>query len=193
MLSKCSIRQTRSSINHQAHEKIEEVVASCHGYDKSFVDQIHGYNDSSYGRDVILHCLILFPRQPNEFLYEKVILHFHDLAIEKVGCGSLIYCIALIGGDQRVRLLDQIADVSDFLSNYVIQNLLGLKNEDATKKITSRLQKEIMGLAKRRGGCLVVEKCMEASDDGIITVAMEILDSGEQLFDLLEISLELCD
>ncbi|KAL0288063.1 UNVERIFIED_CONTAM: putative pumilio21 [Sesamum calycinum] len=116
----------------------------------------------------------------------------------KVGCGSLIYCIALIGGDQRVRLLDQIADVSDFLSydpygNYVVQNLLGLKNEDVTKKIMSRLQNEIMGLAKRRGGCLVVEKCMEASDDGIITVAMEILDSGEQLFDLLEIIWELCD
>ncbi|KAL0346435.1 UNVERIFIED_CONTAM: hypothetical protein Scaly_1659500 [Sesamum calycinum] len=66
-------------------------------------------------RDVILQCLILFPRQPNEVLYEKVILHFHDLAIDEVGCGSLIYCIALIGGDQRVRLLDQIADVSDFL------------------------------------------------------------------------------
>ncbi|KAK4400200.1 putative pumilio21 [Sesamum angolense] len=116
-------------------------------------------------------------------LYEKVILHFHDLAIDKVGCASLIYCIALIGGDQRVRLLDQIADVSDFLSydpygNYVVQNLLGLKNEDVTKKIMSRLQNEIMGLAKRRGGCLVVEKCMEASDDGIITVAMEILDRG---------------
>ncbi|KAL0290557.1 UNVERIFIED_CONTAM: putative pumilio21 [Sesamum angustifolium] len=140
-------------------------------------------------RDVILHCIILFARQPNEVLYEKVILHFHDLAIDKVGCGSLIYCIALIGGDQRARLLDQIADVSDFLSydpygNYVVQNLLGLKNEDVTKKITSQLQNEIMGLAKRRGGCLVVEKCMEASDDGIITVAMEILDNGRALLRL---------
>ncbi|KAK4382312.1 putative pumilio21 [Sesamum angolense] len=136
--------------------------------------------------DVILHCLILFPRQPNEVLYEKLILHFHDLAIDKVGCRSLIYCVALIGGDQRVRLLDQIADVSYFLSydpygNYVVQNLLGLKNEDVTKKITSRLQNEIMGLAKRRGGCLVVEKCM---DNGIITVAMEILDSGRALLRL---------
>ncbi|KAL0310230.1 UNVERIFIED_CONTAM: putative pumilio19 [Sesamum calycinum] len=130
-------------------------------------------------RDVILHCLIL-SRQPNEVLYEKVILHFHDLAIEKVGCGSLIYCIALIGGDQRVRLLDQIADVSDFLS----YDPYGPKNEDVTKKITSRLQNEIMGLAKRRGVCLVVEKCMEASDDGIITVAMEILDSGRALLRL---------
>ncbi|KAL0381417.1 UNVERIFIED_CONTAM: putative pumilio19 [Sesamum angustifolium] len=117
-------------------------------------------------RDVILQYLILFPRQPNETKWD--VDH---------------YCIALIGGDQRVRLLNQIADVSDFLSyypygNYVVQNLLGLKNEDVTKKITSRLQNEIMGLVKRRGGCLMVEKCMEASDDEIIIVAMEILDSG---------------
>ncbi|KAL0303190.1 UNVERIFIED_CONTAM: hypothetical protein Sradi_6187100 [Sesamum radiatum] len=66
--------------------------------------------------DVILQCLILFPRQPNEVLYEKVILHFQDLAIHKVGCKSLINCIALIRGDQRVRLLNHIADVSDTLS-----------------------------------------------------------------------------
>ncbi|KAL0303192.1 UNVERIFIED_CONTAM: hypothetical protein Sradi_6187300 [Sesamum radiatum] len=66
--------------------------------------------------DVILQCLILFPWQPNEVLYEKVILHFQDLEIHKVGCRSLINCIALIRGDQRVRLLNQIADVSDYLS-----------------------------------------------------------------------------
>ncbi|KAL0456897.1 UNVERIFIED_CONTAM: hypothetical protein Slati_1028900 [Sesamum latifolium] len=46
-------------------------------------------------RDVIQQCLILFPRQPMR---------------------SLINCIALIRGDQRVRLLNQIVDVSDYLS-----------------------------------------------------------------------------
>ncbi|KAL0395915.1 UNVERIFIED_CONTAM: putative pumilio21 [Sesamum calycinum] len=166
ILSKCSIRQTRSNINHQAHQKSEEVIASCHGYDRVLSTRFMDIMTHPTARDVILQCLILFPRQPNETKWD--VDH---------------YCIALIGGDQRVRFLDQITDVSDFLSydpygNYVIQNLLGLKNKDVTKKITSRLQNEIMGLAKRRGGCLVVEKCMEASDDEIITVAMEILDSG---------------
>ncbi|KAL0409120.1 UNVERIFIED_CONTAM: putative pumilio21 [Sesamum radiatum] len=132
-------------------------------------------------RDVIVQCLILFPRKSNEVLYEKVILHFQDLAINEVGWKSLINCIALIGGDQRVRLLNQIADVSDYLSydpygNYVVQNLLGIKNKDITKKIMRRLHNQFMQLAVIKGGCLVVEKCMEASDDGIIAVAEEILD-----------------
>ncbi|KAL2233179.1 UNVERIFIED_CONTAM: hypothetical protein Sindi_1497900 [Sesamum indicum] len=132
-------------------------------------------------RDVILQCLILFPRKPNEVLYEKVILHFQDLAIHEVGCRSLIDCIALIHGDQRVRLINKIADVSDYLSydrhgNFVVQNLLGLKNKGITKKITCCLQNQFMGLAVRKEGCLVVEKCMEASDDGIIAVAKKIID-----------------
>ncbi|KAL0446624.1 UNVERIFIED_CONTAM: hypothetical protein Slati_1790300 [Sesamum latifolium] len=112
-------------------------------------------------RDVILQCLIFFPRQPNEVLYEKVILHFQDLAIHEVGCISLIYCIA-----SSVEIKE----------NYVVRNLLGIKNKDITKKITRCLQNQFMQLAVRKGGCLVVEKCMEASDDGIITVAEEILD-----------------
>ncbi|XP_011101215.1 putative pumilio homolog 21 [Sesamum indicum] len=103
-------------------------------------------------RDVILQCLLLFPRQPNEVLYEKVLLHFQNLAIHKVRCRSLIDCVALIRGDQRVRLINKIADVSDYLSydphgNYVVQNLLGPKNKGITKKITRFLQNQFMGLA----------------------------------------------
>ncbi|KAL0446620.1 UNVERIFIED_CONTAM: hypothetical protein Slati_1789900 [Sesamum latifolium] len=67
-------------------------------------------------RDVILQCLLLFPTQPNEVLYEKTILYFQNLVIHEVGYRSLNDCIAFIGGDQRVQLLNQIADVSDFLS-----------------------------------------------------------------------------
>ncbi|KAK4423277.1 hypothetical protein Salat_1910500 [Sesamum alatum] len=132
-------------------------------------------------RDVILECLLLFPTQPNQVLYEKAILHFQDLAIDKVGCKSLNDCIALIDGDQRVRLLNHIADVSNYLSydqygNYVVQNVLGLRNTDITNKITRRLQNQFIRLAMTKGGSHVVEKCMEASDNGIISVAVEILD-----------------
>ncbi|KAL0310229.1 UNVERIFIED_CONTAM: putative pumilio21 [Sesamum calycinum] len=132
-------------------------------------------------RDVILQCLLLFPAQPNEVLYEKAILHFQDLAIHEVGCKSLNDCIALIDGDQRVRLLNQIADVSDFLSydpygNYVVQNVLGLKDGDITSKITDCLENEFIRLAVRKEGSLVVEKCMEASNNGIIRVAAEIVN-----------------
>ncbi|KAL0298142.1 UNVERIFIED_CONTAM: hypothetical protein Scaly_3072300 [Sesamum calycinum] len=105
-----------SKFNRQTHQKGEEVVASCHGYDKILSTRFMDIMTHPTARDVILQCLLLFPAQPNEVLYEKAILHFQDLAIHEVGCKSLNDCIALIDGDQRVRLLNQIADVSDFLS-----------------------------------------------------------------------------
>ncbi|KAL0409124.1 UNVERIFIED_CONTAM: putative pumilio21 [Sesamum radiatum] len=170
-----------SKFNHRTHQKDEvEVVASCIGHDKVLSTRFMDIMTHPTARDVIVQCLILFPRKSNEVLYEKVILHFQDLAIHEVGWKSLINCIALIGGDQRVRLLNQIADISDYLSydpygNYVVQNLLGIKHKDITKKIMRRLHNQFMQLAVIKGGCLVVEKCMEASDDGIIAVAEEIL------------------
>ncbi|KAL0288062.1 UNVERIFIED_CONTAM: putative pumilio21 [Sesamum calycinum] len=184
-----------SKFNRQTHQKGEEVVASCHGYDKSSVQQIRGYNDSSYGQDVILQCLLHFPTQPNEVLYEKAILHFQDLATHEVGCRSLNECIAVIGGDQRVRLLNQIADVSDFLSydpygNYVVQNVLGLKDGDITSKITDCLENEFIRLAVRKEGSLVVEKCMEASNNGIIRVAAEIERGFSSFYDAIVRRLE---
>ncbi|KAL0409140.1 UNVERIFIED_CONTAM: hypothetical protein Sradi_1848400 [Sesamum radiatum] len=116
-------------------------------------------------RDVILQCLLQFPAQPNEVLYEKAILHFQDLAIHKVGHKSLNDCIALIG-------------------NYVVQNVLGLKYGDITNKITDQLQNQFIRLAVRKGGSLVVEKCMEASNNGIIRVAAEIVNCPGAAFQL---------
>ncbi|KAL2235752.1 pumilio homolog 18-like [Sesamum indicum] len=121
-------------------------------------------------RDVILQCLLLFPAQPNEVLYEKAILHFQDLAVHEVGCRSLNDCIAHIDGHQRVRLLNHIADVSDFLS----YDPYG--NGDITNKITDCLENQFIRLAVRKEGSLVVEKCMEASNNGIIKVAAEIVN-----------------
>ncbi|KAL2235751.1 UNVERIFIED_CONTAM: putative pumilio 21 [Sesamum indicum] len=140
-------------------------------------------------RDVILQCLLLFPTQLNEVLYEKAILHFQDLAVHEVGCRSLNDCIAHIDGDQRVRLLNHIADVSDFLSydpygNYVVQNVLSLRNGDITNKIIDCLENQFIRLAVRKEGSLVVEKCMEASNNGIIKVAAEIVNCPGAAFRL---------
>ncbi|KAL0412951.1 UNVERIFIED_CONTAM: hypothetical protein Sradi_1496800 [Sesamum radiatum] len=161
ILFKCIIRQTR----------VKKLLPYAFAMTRVLSTRFMDIMTHPMASDVILQCLILFPRQPNEVLHE-VILHFQDLAIHEVGCRSLINCITLIRGDQRVRLLNQIADVSDYLSydlygNYVVQNLLGIKNKNITKKITRCLQDQFMQPAVRKGGCLVVEKCMEVSNDGI--------------------------
>ncbi|KAL0443018.1 UNVERIFIED_CONTAM: Pumilio18 [Sesamum latifolium] len=140
-------------------------------------------------RNVIVQCLVLFRSQPNEVLYENAIYHFRDLAIHEVGCRSLNDCISLIGGEQRITLLNHIADVSDYLSydpygNYVVQNLLSLRNMDITNRITGRLQNQFIRLSVIKGGSHVVEKCMEASHNGILAVVEEILDCPKAPFRL---------
>ncbi|KAL0398877.1 UNVERIFIED_CONTAM: putative pumilio21 [Sesamum radiatum] len=141
-------------------------------------------------RNVIVQCLVLFRSQTNEILYENAIYHFRDLAIHEVGCRSLNDCISLIGGEQRITLLNHIADVSDYLSydpygNYVVQNLLSLRNTDITNRITGRLQNQFIRLSMIKGGSHVVEKCMEASDNGILAVVEEILDCPKAPFQLV--------
>ncbi|KAL0443032.1 UNVERIFIED_CONTAM: putative pumilio19 [Sesamum latifolium] len=108
-------------------------------------------------RNVIVQCLVLFRSQPNEVLYENAIYHFRDLAIHEVGCRSLNDCISLIGGEQRITLLNHIADVSDYLSY------------------------DPYGDKRRQH---VVEKCMEASHNGILAVVEEILDCPKAPFRL---------
>ncbi|KAL0398855.1 UNVERIFIED_CONTAM: putative pumilio21 [Sesamum radiatum] len=139
--------------------------------------------------NVIVQCLVLFRSQPNEILYENAIYHFRDLATHEVGCRSLNDCISLIGGEQRITLLNHIADISDYLSydpygNYVVQNLLSLRNTDITNRITGRLQNQFIRLSVIKGGSHVVEKCMEASDNGILAVVEEILDCPKAPFRL---------
>ncbi|KAL0427611.1 UNVERIFIED_CONTAM: putative pumilio21 [Sesamum latifolium] len=136
----------------------------------------------SMARDVILQCLLLFSTQLNKVLYEKAILHFQDLAIHKVGCRSLNDCISLTDEDQRI---------SNFLSydpygNYVVQNVLGLKDGDITNKITDCLQNQFVRMAVRKEGSLVVEKCMEASNNGIIRVVAEIVNHSRAAFRLAQ-------
>ncbi|KAL0296480.1 UNVERIFIED_CONTAM: putative pumilio19 [Sesamum radiatum] len=68
--------------------------------------------------------------------------------------------------------------------NYVVQNVLGLKEGDITSKITDCLENEFIRLAVRKEGSLVVEKCMEASNNGIIRVAAEIVNRPGAAFRL---------
>ncbi|KAH6825664.1 hypothetical protein C2S53_018536 [Perilla frutescens var. hirtella] len=133
-------------------------------------------------RMVIQNCFIYFPNQHNKVLYEKAIHHCQELATDKVGCRALNELINTIAGEQRSRLLNEIADCSVHLSydhygNYVVQNVLTLKNDGVTGGIVSRLRGECVELAKQQGGSHVVEKCIEASDYGIASVVQEIVET----------------
>ncbi|PIN17488.1 hypothetical protein CDL12_09852 [Handroanthus impetiginosus] len=131
-------------------------------------------------RIVIQKCFFFFGSQPNKILYEKVMLHFDVLAIHEVGCRSLNDCIYTISGELRAWLLNKIADVSDYLSihpygNYVVQNVLSLKDSQVIAKILRCLRGQFIHLAQKKEGSRVVEKCMESCNLGTVFVVEEIL------------------
>ncbi|KAL6546837.1 hypothetical protein OROMI_022558 [Orobanche minor] len=131
-------------------------------------------------RQVIQTCFIMFSHKPNEILYEGTIIHCHYLATHKVGCRSLNDCISTIAGEQRSRLLDNIADSADILcddpyGNYVLQNVLAINNRQVNARIFNRLRGQFVVLAKRKVGSHTVEKCMEISKLWLLCVIEEIL------------------
>ncbi|PIN01157.1 Translational repressor MPT5/PUF4 and related RNA-binding proteins (Puf superfamily) [Handroanthus impetiginosus] len=131
-------------------------------------------------RIVINQCLTFFGTQPNKILYEKAIDHFKFLAIHEVGCLSLNDCINTISGEQRDILLDKIAEVSDYLlynpfGNFVIQNILELRDLNVTAKILTCLKGQFVYLSQKKGGSHIVERCMESSYIGLECVVQEIV------------------
>ncbi|KAL6562316.1 hypothetical protein OROGR_003323 [Orobanche gracilis] len=131
-------------------------------------------------RQVIQTCFIMFSHEPNEIFYEGIIIHCHYLATHKVGCRSLNDCISTIAGEQRSRLLDNIADSAHILcddpyGNYVLQNVLALNNRQVNKRIFNCLLGHFVVLAKRKVGSHTVEKCMEISELWLLCVIGEIL------------------
>ncbi|PIN01156.1 hypothetical protein CDL12_26335 [Handroanthus impetiginosus] len=133
-------------------------------------------------RKVIKQCLDFFGTQANKILHEKAIDHFKFLAKHKEGCIALNDCINTISGEQRDTLLDKIAEVSDYLSNdpfgnFVVQNVLELRDIRVTAKILKCLEGQFVHLSQKKGGSHVVEKCMKSSSLGLKTVVEEMVET----------------
>ncbi|GER44888.1 pumilio family protein [Striga asiatica] len=140
-------------------------------------------------RKVIQQCFMLFGHEPNEILYERTIVHCRELATHKIGCRSLNECIDTITGRQRSKLLNDIADASEYLSidpygNYVVQKVLDLKNTDVTSRILCVLRGKHIILARNKVGSNVVEKCMMCSEVGLLDVVNELLRDPQTPFQL---------
>lgn len=122
-------------------------------------------------------------------LYEKAILYCQELAMDKVGCRALNEVIEKINGDQRSRLVEEIANCAGELSNhqygnYVVQNVLSLKNE--SHAVVVGLRGQFVELALQQGGSHVVEKCMEASPLGLVYVVREIVETPKASLQLAQ-------
>lgn len=147
---------------------------------KIFSTQFWAIMTDDTATSVMQTCFDCF-HQPNKVLYEQAILYCQELAKDKVGCISLNELIEKISGEERQRLLKAIAACSVELSfheygNYVVQSLLALKKEpQVSSSVVLGLRGRIVELSQQRGGSHVVEKCMMASDLGLVYVVKEII------------------
>lgn len=65
-----------------------------------------------------------------------------------------------------------------------MQNVLSLKNEGISARIVLSLRGQFVELGLQQGGSHVVEKCIEASDFGMVSVVKEIVETPEAAFNL---------
>lgn len=71
-----------------------------------------------------------------------------------------------------------------FFRNYVVQNLLTLKNKGIKARIVLALQGQFVELALTQVGSHVVEKCIETSNVGLVSVVKEIVETPQASFNL---------
>lgn len=70
--------------------------------------------------------------------------------------------------------------------NYVVQNVLSLKTERVSDGIAWRLEGKCVELAKQLGGSYIVEKCIEASELGMVCVVREIVGTPKAAMELAQ-------
>ncbi|CAH9077973.1 unnamed protein product [Cuscuta europaea] len=141
---------------------------------------------SEHGRFVVQECFYTFQAKENEVLFTCAITYLKEVATTQYGCSSLNVCLNCISGVQRQLLLKSIAEKSDFLAsdpygNYVVQEVLMLRNDEITQKICDHLKRDYLRLAFKRSGSRVVEKCIQASEYGLGSVVESLLSSEKSL------------
>ncbi|CAH9097599.1 unnamed protein product [Cuscuta epithymum] len=141
---------------------------------------------SEHGRFVVQECFYTFEPKENEVLFTCAISYLKEVATTQYGCSSLNVCLSCITGAQRQQLLKSIVHKSDFLANdpygnYVVQEVLMLRNDEITKKICDRLKRDYLRLSFKRSGSRVVEKCIQASEYGLDSVVESLLSSEKSL------------
>ncbi|CAN4126978.1 unnamed protein product [Withania somnifera] len=141
------------------------------------------------GRYIVEQCFHVLNEKQNELLFRGIISCFKELATNESGCASLNVCINCITNPLRKELLEKIASQSGYLANdpwgnYVVQHVLELGYNEISCKIFSQLKKQYLTLAFKKGGSHVVEKCIESSKSGMISVVDVLLADAKALVQL---------
>jgi len=140
------------------------------------------------GNHVVQRCLQRLGPRDSQFVYDAAGAHCVEIATHRHGCCVLQRCVDFATGEQRDRLVEEIAKNGLVLSqdpfgNYVVQYILELGLPWASAEVMKRLLGHYSELAVQKFSSNVVEKCLKLGgsilDDTRAYVIKEIMLSPQ--------------
>lgn len=118
------------------------------------------------GNHVIQKCLVSFPPEDCEFIYQVVSERLVEVATHRQGCCVLQRCLDAASGDKKMFLIDRILEnvvllVQDAFGNYVVQYVLDLGLEDVNLRLAQVFTSRLLDLSRQKFSSNVVEKCLQ--------------------------------
>ena len=118
------------------------------------------------GNHVIQKCLVAFPPEEREFVYQTVSANVVDIATHRQGCCVLQRCIDAATTDKKMLLINRIVDnavllVQDAFGNYVVQYVLDMAIDDVNMRLASLFTERLLDLSKQKFSSNVIEKCLQ--------------------------------
>ncbi|CAF1764686.1 hypothetical protein HID58_088016 [Brassica napus] len=122
------------------------------------------------GNHVVQRCLQYLLPHCKKFLFGAAMTHCVELATDRHGCCVLQKCIGYFVGEQKDRLVSEIASNALLLSqdpfgNYALQYVFELHLEWAVNEILEQLEGNYTELSMQKCSSNVVEKCLTLADD----------------------------
>ncbi|CAI7778996.1 unnamed protein product [Closterium sp. NIES-53] len=131
------------------------------------------------------------PRPPPQFIFNAAVSHCVEIASHRHGCCVLQRCIDFAQGQQKNRILAEVASNALVLSqdpfgNYVVQYVLDLGLPWAMEEVVVRLQGQYAPLAQQKFSSNVVEKCLKLAPDNCRCLIIQELVVSPLLGQLLQ-------
>ncbi|CAH2069734.1 unnamed protein product [Thlaspi arvense] len=150
----------------QTVKRQEEVSIIISALKHGFVTLIKNVN----GNHVVQQCVKHLLPHCGKFLFEAAITHCVEIATDRHGCCVLQICLENSEGEQKDRLVSEIASHALLLSqdpfgNYVLQKVFDLHLQWAINEILEQLEGSYTELSMQKCSSNVVEKCLKLADD----------------------------
>lgn len=122
---------------------------------------------------IIIKCINCFHENQIVYIYDNIKKFLFEISTNKFGCSSLQKCLEISSETQKSRLIVKIVKLANSLvvdtyGNYVLLNVISMKDSKTIKEILDKIIKNnsngVKDLCKSKVSSCVIEKCMDNSD-----------------------------